>query len=51
MIAIEAEPIIEEGERTGGAWFTNDVTRMDDQQHALSALLNAASILDERKKP
>ena len=38
-------------ERTSGAWFTNNVTRMDDQQHALSALLNAAPILDERKKP
>ena len=38
-------------ERTSGAWFTNDVTRMDDQQHTLSALLNAAPILDERKTP
>lgn len=38
-------------ERTSGAWFTNDVTRMDDQQHALSALLNAAPILDDRNKP
>ncbi len=37
--------------RTSGAWFTNDVTRMDDQQHALSALLNAAPILDDRNKP
>jgi len=32
-----------------GAWFTNGVTRMDDQQHALSALARAALILDERK--
>lgn len=37
-------------ERIGGAWFTNDVTRMDDQQHALSALLNAAPTLDQRKR-
>ena len=29
-----------------GAWFIDDVTRMDDQQHALSALLLAAPILE-----
>jgi len=29
-----------------GAWFQNDVTRMDDQQHALSALLATIPILD-----
>ncbi|MEO6651909.1 MAG: hypothetical protein ABIP17_04540 [Ilumatobacteraceae bacterium] len=28
-----------------GAWFIDDVTRMDDQQHALSALLFATPIL------
>jgi hypothetical protein len=28
-----------------GAWFTNDATRMDDQQHALSALLDAGPIV------
>ena len=38
-------------QRTSGAWFTNDVTRMDDQQHALSALLNAAPTLEHRDKP
>jgi hypothetical protein len=27
-----------------GAWFQFDVTRMDDQQHLLSALLGAASL-------
>jgi hypothetical protein len=27
-----------------GAWFREDVTRMDDQQHALSGLLAAASL-------
>lgn len=36
-------------ERTSGAWFTNDVTRMDDQQHALSALLYSAPIIDARR--
>ena len=28
-----------------GAWFTNDITRMDDQQHALSGLLYAGPII------
>jgi len=28
-----------------GAWFTGGVTRMDDQQHALSGLLNSAPII------
>lgn len=30
---------------TAGAWFTNGVTRMDDQQHALSGLLYTGEIL------
>jgi hypothetical protein len=29
-----------------GAWFQFDVTQMDDQQHALSALLGAADLTD-----
>jgi len=29
-----------------GAWFRNDVTRMDDQQHSLSALLAAAGLIE-----
>lgn len=32
--------------RVAGAWFQNDVTRMDDQQHALSALFATLPILD-----
>ena len=32
--------------QVAGAWFQNDVTRMDDQQHALSALLATLPILD-----
>jgi hypothetical protein len=36
-------------ERNAGAWFTNDITRMDDQQHALSGLLYAAPILAARE--
>ena len=28
-----------------GAWFTEGVTRMDDQQHPLSALIRARTIL------
>jgi hypothetical protein len=30
-----------------GAWFQFDVTQMDDQQHALSALLGAAALTGE----
>lgn len=34
-----------------GAWFRGDVTRMDDQQHAVSALLTARRILAEKERP
>jgi len=33
-----------------GAWFTEDITRMDDQQHALSALLYAAPVIASRER-
>jgi hypothetical protein len=33
-----------------GAWFTEGITRMDDQQHALSALLYAAPIIAGRER-
>lgn len=36
--------------REAGAWFTNDATRMDDQQHALSALLRSEAILQTRPR-
>lgn len=32
-----------------GAWFTDDITRMDDQQHALSGLLYAAPIIASKE--
>ena len=32
---------------TAGAWFTDDETRMDDQQHAISGLLALAALLEE----
>jgi hypothetical protein len=38
------------GTREAGAWFTNGVTRMDDQQHALSALLRSEAILQTSAK-
>lgn len=41
----------ENPDRTRGAWFTNDITRMDDQQHALSGLLYAAPIIAIRESP
>jgi hypothetical protein len=31
-----------------GAWFTKGITRMDDQQHALSGILLAAPIAAEQ---
>ena len=34
--------------RVAGAWFTDDTTRMDDQQHAISGLLGLADVLDPR---
>ncbi|GAB4322652.1 MAG: hypothetical protein Kow0010_03500 [Dehalococcoidia bacterium] len=33
-----------------GAWFTNDMTRMDDQQHALSGLVLTRAILASREE-
>lgn len=41
--AIRERPAVSEG-----AWFTEGVTRMDDQQHAASALLRSRAILDAR---
>ncbi|MCE7928542.1 MAG: hypothetical protein DYG91_08630 [Chloroflexi bacterium CFX7] len=37
-------------ESVRGAWFTGGITRMDDQQHALSALVRAAPILAATKE-
>jgi hypothetical protein len=34
-------------DRTAGAWFQFGVTQMDDQQHALSALLGALAVTEE----
>ncbi|MBA4179792.1 MAG: hypothetical protein C0506_04315 [Anaerolinea sp.] len=33
-----------------GGWFTEGITRMDDQQHALSALLRSTEIIASRTK-
>jgi hypothetical protein len=33
-----------------GAWFTKGVTRMDDQQHALSALVRIQAVIDARNR-
>jgi small neutral amino acid transporter SnatA (MarC family) len=50
-LALEAQAGAEEAERFAspvrveGAWFRDDVTRMDDQQHALSALLLTIPLL------
>jgi hypothetical protein len=37
--------VVEGGPHEVGAWFRGDLTRMDDQQHALSALLGAVGAL------
>jgi small neutral amino acid transporter SnatA (MarC family) len=34
-----------------GAWFIGDLTRMDDQQHAISALLRTTAIVDSTPSP
>ncbi len=34
---------------THGAWFVDGVTRMDDQQHAISGLLAVAALLEARE--
>ena len=33
--------------RLDGAWFRNDITQVDDQQHAISALLAATAVLED----
>jgi small neutral amino acid transporter SnatA (MarC family) len=38
-------------QKVEGAWFIDDVTRMDDQQHALSALLMTIPILESVPEP
>ena len=51
-LAIDAQRVGSEADaaprpdRVDGAWFVGDVTRMDDQQHAISALLR--TIADRR---
>ncbi len=38
-----------EPDAISGGWFTEDITRMDDQQHAISALLEAEAALRSRE--
>jgi hypothetical protein len=40
-----------EDPRVAGAWFRSGDTRVDDQQHAISALLAALPVLDDRRHP
>jgi hypothetical protein len=39
-----------EGASGAGAWFVSDITRMDDQQHAISGLIYTADILENRSE-
>ncbi|HEX5164144.1 MAG TPA: hypothetical protein VFV93_02010 [Thermomicrobiales bacterium] len=47
QVPSDADPI------EAGAWFTDDVTRMDDQQHVISGLLYTANAIegDARREP
>jgi small neutral amino acid transporter SnatA (MarC family) len=45
-LAVDAQSTSTE-ERVAGAWFIDDVTRMDDQQHALAGLLRTIPIAVE----
>ena len=51
-LAIDAQRVGSEADaarrpdRVDGAWFVGDVTRMDDQQHAISALLRTMAIVE-----
>lgn len=40
-----------ERQATDGAWYTRGATRMDDQQHALSALLAAPAVFADEREP
>lgn len=46
---VDAEESLDEPDpaRARGAWFQFDVTQMDDQQHALSALLRTLPLLEQ----
>ncbi len=46
-----AAPPVANPARVEGAWFTSGLTRMDDQQHALSALILASRILAGESPP
>lgn len=50
LAARQVDSAMQTDARIAGAWFTNGVTRMDDQQHALSALLRSEAILQNAAK-
>jgi small neutral amino acid transporter SnatA (MarC family) len=51
-LAMDAQEVGEEAasapdpERVDGAWFVDGITRMDDQQHAISALLRTVAVVE-----
>ena len=51
-LAMDAQVVDDEAaaaaspDRVDGAWFVDGVTRMDDQQHAISALLRTVAVVD-----
>ena len=49
-ILIRRQAPAERGPLEAGAWFVDDLTRMDDQQHAISGLLYTADALEDRAR-
>ena len=51
-LAMDAQQVGDEAaaaaspDRVDGAWFVDGVTRMDDQQHAISALLRTVAVVE-----
>jgi hypothetical protein len=44
-----ARQVVDGTPQEQGAWFRDDVTRMDDQQHVLSALLGAEGLIERSR--
>ena len=56
-LAMDAQRVDDEAaaasspDRVDGAWFVDGVTRMDDQQHAISALLRTVAVVESARAP
>ncbi|HEX5938841.1 MAG TPA: hypothetical protein VFZ12_00610, partial [Dehalococcoidia bacterium] len=45
---LEARQSLSEDPAINGAWFAEGITRMDDQQHAISGLIYTSDAIDGR---